>query len=139
MIEPWEVVLDPSKVPIEKPVTVRIPNPVSFMVQKLLVLDERSRPDRAKDLLYIHDTLLMFGDARGELARLWVETVSTSLHPTTRASLKRRFERHLTPEATALFEAARIASESRRPAPPSPTKVRAVCLAGLAFAFSGEF
>jgi hypothetical protein len=36
---------------------VVITNPVSYIVQKLLVSDKRKASERAKDVLYIHDTL----------------------------------------------------------------------------------
>jgi hypothetical protein len=54
---------------------VLIPNPVAFLVQKILIQDRREPSDRAKDLLYMHDTIEVFGDALPELQKLWRETV----------------------------------------------------------------
>ncbi len=133
LVAPWNILLQPSTAPVEKAVAVRVPNPVSFIVQKLLILDNREKGDRAKDILYIHDTLLMFGDAKGEFKRLWAESVSPSLHPTTRSSLVRLLDKHLAPAGEAVFEAARIARETGRPAPPNPDQIRAVCFEGLLF------
>ena len=36
---------------------VQIANPVSFLAQKVLIHKKRDRDDRAKDILYMHDTL----------------------------------------------------------------------------------
>jgi hypothetical protein len=40
---------------------VRVPNPAAFLVQKILIHDKRDHDKRAKDLLYIHDTIETFG------------------------------------------------------------------------------
>jgi hypothetical protein len=135
LVAPWEVHLEPSAVPVEKLVTVRIPNPVSYMVQKLLILDDRVQADRAKDILYIHDTLLMFGDARNEMARLWVESVGPSLHATTRAGLKKLAGKHLAPDGALAAEAAHLVKATKRAAAPSPGTLVGICREGLRFAF----
>jgi hypothetical protein len=50
---------------------VQIANPVSFLAQKVLIQGRRSREDRARDLLYMHDTLEVFANRLGELQELW--------------------------------------------------------------------
>lgn len=50
---PWTVSLDGAPAPI----TLQVANPVSFIAQKILIQKERPREDRAKDILYIHDTI----------------------------------------------------------------------------------
>lgn len=71
---PWEVELVGS-VPVKKGqevMRVQIANPVTFIVQKLLIHSERSdRRKQAKDVLYIHDTLLMFGGQAEFLHSPW--------------------------------------------------------------------
>jgi hypothetical protein len=67
---------------------VQIPNPAAFLLQKLLIHDWRERVDRAKDLLYIHDTIQTFGDALQELRKLWQGTVRTLLSPKARRSIE---------------------------------------------------
>ena len=44
-------------------------------VQKLLIHSGRSADKKAQDVLYIHDTLELFGGALDELRRLWGEEV----------------------------------------------------------------
>jgi hypothetical protein len=46
-----------------------------YVAQKLLVLDRRDPRDAAKDLVYVHDTLLVFAPALQVLSELWHETV----------------------------------------------------------------
>ena len=54
---PWIVELDTG----ESVADVQMANPVSFIAQKVLIHKKRHREDRAKDLLYIHDTFEVFG------------------------------------------------------------------------------
>ena len=59
---------------------IQIANPVSFIAQKVLIHKERDRGDRAKDILYMHDTLQVFGARLHELQELWQENVARQLH-----------------------------------------------------------
>ncbi len=58
---------------------VRIANPVSYLAQKLLIHEKRGREDRAKDILYIHDTLEVFGARLEQLQALWRNEISRQL------------------------------------------------------------
>lgn len=59
---PWKVQIGPDRrVPVEGPVDLIVPNPVSFIVQKLLIQKHRDLGKQAQDMLYIHDTLELFG------------------------------------------------------------------------------
>jgi hypothetical protein len=49
--------------------------PNSFFVQKLLIHSDHRREKKAEDVLYIHDTLELFGGSLRELRRLWVERI----------------------------------------------------------------
>ena len=78
---PWAVtVRKASGIPVPSAVAVRVPNPVSYIVQKLLVQHKRKAEDRGKDLLYVHDTLDLFGGSIDELRKVWVSDVKSSLH-----------------------------------------------------------
>jgi len=69
---PWKVQVRPeSKVPIERAVDLVVPNPVSFIVQKLLIHKHRDADKKAQDVLYIHDTLELFGASLDELRNIW--------------------------------------------------------------------
>jgi hypothetical protein len=60
---------------------IQIVNPVSFLAQKVLIHEKREREDRAKDILYMHDTLQVFGARLPELRELWRSIVAPQLQP----------------------------------------------------------
>ncbi|UVE69241.1 nucleotidyltransferase domain-containing protein [Burkholderia pyrrocinia] len=77
--EPWIVTIPVEESGLgEALADLRIPNPVSFMVQKLLIRDDRNPEKRAQDVLYIHDAMLLFGGAIEEdLAPVWMRLEGT--------------------------------------------------------------
>ncbi len=85
-------------------VPVRIANPVSYMAQKILIHGKRHRGGRAKDILYLHDTLDVFGSRLKELRDLWQHTLSPQL--------KRREAHTISRVADALF--VRVTDDIRR-------------------------
>jgi len=82
---------------------------------------------KAQDILYIHDTLELFGGSLGELRRLWVEEV----RPRMAAKTARRAEtiaQELFAEVTdTIREAARIPQDRRL----APENVQRACEYGL--------
>lgn len=70
---PWTVELraaDGFEVGGER-LELRIANAACYLAQKLLVLNQRDPRDRAKDLVYVHDTLRLFTPALEHLAQIW--------------------------------------------------------------------
>ena len=64
----WSVRVGPGReVPFESDVELFVPNPTSFILQKLLIHSDRPPHKKAQDILYIHDTLELFGGSLGEL------------------------------------------------------------------------
>ena len=128
LVSPWSVRIGPErKVPIEDDVDLVVPNPTSFIVQKLLIHTDRTPDKRAHDVLYIHDTLELFGASLRELQRLWVEVVRPDLP----AKTARRVEstaRDLFAEVTdTIREAARIPQDRQLP----PENAQRACEYGL--------
>jgi len=81
LVSKWGIQLGPELgVPIATTVTVLVPNAVSFIVQKLLIHGKRPPAKKAQDVLYIHDTLELFGDSLESLRALWVDAVYPTLH-----------------------------------------------------------
>jgi hypothetical protein len=78
-ISPWAITLTPGDVPVDAPATIRLPNPASYLAQKILIHGYRKPPERAKDMLYVHDTLETFGGALSEIRRIWLEQVKPGL------------------------------------------------------------
>jgi hypothetical protein len=76
---PWTVRL-PREWGAATTADLQIPNPVSFIVQKVLIHDDRNPDKKAQDLLYIHDTLDLFSPMVEKLAALWRDHVRPSMH-----------------------------------------------------------
>lgn len=87
---PWTVTLpgsyDGSKeksaeaIPLRESATLRLPNPASYIAQKILIHGYRTRSQRAKDILYVHDTLETFADALPRIRTDWVDSLKPTLH-----------------------------------------------------------
>jgi hypothetical protein len=79
LVDPWEVTLGVDW-GAASPVELRIPNPVSFIAQKLLIYDDRSSSKKAQDILYIHDALELFASQLEALRAIWRLSLRKSLH-----------------------------------------------------------
>lgn len=105
---PWRVELDLSSLSFGAK-TIRIASPVRFLAQKLLILKSRSWDKRANDILYIHDTLELFGPCLAELRQEWEVDLAPRL-PGHRVRTIRRapetFFAHLTDEIRGAARAA---------------------------------
>jgi hypothetical protein len=111
-------------------VAVLVASPASYLAQKVLALERRKHPaKKSKDALYIHDTLMMFGDAlpgfRDQAAR-----VLQQLPPRTRKAFH-ELRAALFRDHALLVVAADIAAATGRASPPSPVTIGAVCALGL--------
>lgn len=122
LFEPWELEL-------EDDVAVRVVNPASYILQKLLVIAQRPPRKRYKDLLYVHDTLVLFRHALGVL-RAQASRVLDQVSPTRRLKLPGMIQQLLGNRALA-EQAAAIAVATGRAAPPSAASIIDVCSVGL--------
>jgi hypothetical protein len=78
---PWSVKIDASDgFPLAEPMTVRIPSATAYIAQKILVRPKRPPQERAKDLLYIHDTIEVFGRSLRTLREEWRNTFRQQSH-----------------------------------------------------------
>jgi hypothetical protein len=77
--DPWLVTIPAEDSGIGEAVAdLRIPNPVSFIIQKLLIREDRARTKRAQDVLYIYDAIYLFSDAiEDELLPVWKSLEAT--------------------------------------------------------------
>jgi len=123
---PWRVSLG-ADWEMDPAIEVRVPNPVSFLAQRLLIHDQRPPAKKAQDILYIHDTLELFGGELDVLARLWRDEL--------RPRLTGRQQRALAQSIDAIFgqlgdrirDAAAIPADRQL----DPERVRLVCLQAL--------
>ena len=124
-----------TKIPIERPVDLIVPNPVSFIVQKLLIQKHRDPEKQAQDMLYIHDTLELFGASLEELRKVWEDEVRPKM------MMAAKTARRAVSLASELFQdvtdvirrAARIPQDRRL----VPENLRAAARYGLAEMFDG--
>ena len=125
---PWSVRIGPeTKVPVERPVDLLVPNPVSFIVQKLLIHKRRDAEKKAQDILYIHDTLELFGASLVQLRTLWEEEVRARIPAKTVKTAMDTATELFEKVTDAIREAARIPQDRRL----LPEGVRATTQYGL--------
>lgn len=79
LVMPWVVKLDPQNAPVQQPMDVQVANPLSFMVQKFLIQGDRPLRKRAQDILYIFDTIDLFGGQIEAFRELWNNTIGPAL------------------------------------------------------------
>ena len=131
LIAPWSILLTEPQYPVgARAVEVRIANATSYVAQKLLVLGRRHPADRAKDVLYLHDTLVTFGRALEDLRRIRAESISGALHANAKRALRATAREVSSPTLDAVRAAARVAEQAGRPLPPE--EIAEVCTKGPA-------
>jgi len=79
LLAPWSVEL-PSGWGVDTGTIIKLPNPVSFIVHKLLIHELRQGNKKAQDVLYIHDTVDLFGGDIENLTGIWRDTAKPSMH-----------------------------------------------------------
>jgi hypothetical protein len=125
LIEPWTVPVRLSGRGVK--VTLAVANAVTFIVQKLLIHDKRKPSKRAQDVLYIHDTLELFGPALDELVPLWRERIRPALTSKQGETVRDTATKLFQGVSDVLREAARIPQDRRL----SPEAIRSACAYGL--------
>lgn len=128
LIEPWQVSVggkESSRLPA--PCDVHVANPVSFVVQKLLIHDSRPPHKRAQDVLYIHDTLQLFGPDLNALSALWRDRVVGALSSRQVTALNQVRAQIFDGVTDVVRSAARIPTERHL----RPEDVQAACARGL--------
>ncbi len=94
MISPWKIELGAENgYPFMPARRIQIANPPSFLAQKILIYRERDYKDRAKDLLYIHDTIELFSEHLEELWEIFTKEIRPTLHPKRTVELSGAAER----------------------------------------------
>lgn len=125
-IAPWSVTLGEGW-NVDVPLTVRIPNPVAFIVQKLLIHHERGVDKQSQDLLYIHDTLELFASELDALGALWRDEVRPAMDAAWVRRLGRARDDAFEITNDRIRDAARIPQDRDL----DPERMRALCLAAL--------
>lgn len=128
LVSPWAVaVTKEGGFSLSEGASILIPNPVSYLVQKLLVHDRRKPHDRPKDVLYIHDTIELFAGALPDLRTLWIESVSQTLHESAVRTVHAQVVKMFGAVNDVVREAALVAAPRRL----TPTAIQELCKVGL--------
>ncbi len=121
---PWDVVITPALgYPTPDARRILVPNPAAFLVQKILIHDKRNRDQRAKDILYIHDTIETFGANLPRIREQWQTNVRSALHAKAARQVERAAEEYFHEVDDTIREAARIAAGRNL----TPKMVRELC------------
>lgn len=126
LIHPWQIPLKTDAA--IAPISLWIPNPVAFMTQKVLIRGDRLPNKRAQDVLYVHDTLELFGAELPMLAELWRQHVAGALNEKQRRSISEGVRELFGAVNDTVRDAARIPQDRTL----SPERMQAVCEQALA-------
>lgn len=130
---PWQVAISrEGGFPISRRVTIWIPNPAAYIVQKVLVLRKRKPDELPKDVLYLHDTFAVFSDSLAKVKSCW-SALHREMHPNHVRSFEKA-SRELVAKVTNVTRGAALMAAGR-PRPPTPE----ILLAGLRHGFAGAF
>uniref|UniRef100_Q01P65 Nucleotidyltransferase-like domain-containing protein n=1 Tax=Solibacter usitatus (strain Ellin6076) TaxID=234267 RepID=Q01P65_SOLUE len=121
--QPWSIDLKSGGLATH----IQVPNPVSFLAQRVLIHEKRERADRAKDILYLHDTLEVFGTRLPELQGLWRHTVAPQLPPRSKKKVSKASEDLFGELTDDVRRAAEISAERVL----SPKEIREACRYGF--------
>jgi hypothetical protein len=128
LILPWKVELgEENGYALSPKRTVQIANPASFLAQKILIHEHRDYKDKAKDLLYMHDTIEVFSENLDELQQLFRNDVAPKLHARRVAELEGAPERLFAKVEDTIREAALMAAGRKL----SPERLAETAQAGL--------
>ncbi|MEI6739560.1 MAG: GSU2403 family nucleotidyltransferase fold protein [Gemmatimonadaceae bacterium] len=125
---PWSLAASASQIEaLGIPDTTRIPNPVSFLVQKLLIHPYRTPAKRAQDVLYVHDTLELFSGQFDTLHTLWYEELKPTVPARTLTMLQESIPQQFGVVTDVVRQAARIPQDRLL----TPDRIRRTCLEGM--------
>jgi hypothetical protein len=134
LVAPWSVRIGAgTDVPFDEAVALLVPNPVSFIIQKVLIHDKRKPGKKAEDVLYIHDTLELFGAALDELRSLWTDHVRPEMAARTAERAEEAAHALFQQVTDTIRDAARIPQDRRL----TPEALRAACGYGVDSLFGG--
>lgn len=123
LVDPWVIRLGAAEgIPLPEPMDVQVVNPLCFMVQKFLIQENRPAHKRAQDVLYIYDTIELFGALLGDFHAQWHQRIAPQLGAgadQVRAISAQSFAR----VNDMIREAARIPADRKL----SPEQIQATC------------
>lgn len=132
---PWKIELSRANgFPFEDPKHIQIAHPTRFMAQKLLIHDKRERRSRAKDILYLHDTIELFGASLDVLGEEW----DLALKPALSDPAIRTVESAADTVFAKVTDDIRGAAQAAAGRALTPEAVHELCRAGLKVVFRSD-
>src|SRR5215469_308011 len=128
LARPWSVTLFANNgFPLANEARVQIANPVSFLAQKILIHGKRNRQDRAKDILYMHDTIETFAPKIDELRVEWASNIRPVLQVNSTRTIQRAAASLFGAVTDPIRNASRIVQDRALP----PEVIRDTCSLGF--------
>ena len=128
LVAPWSVtVTKEAGFAVSEATSLQIPNAASYVVQKLLIHNRRKPRDRAKDVLYILDTIELFAGSLPALRKSWNDAIAPTLRASTVRVVHAQVENMFGEVTDTGRDAALIASTRRL----TPASIQERCRAGL--------
>ncbi len=128
LIEPWRVWIGAEQgVPLPKPTDVLVVNPTAFIAQKLLIQKYRSPEKQAQDVLYIHDTIELFGASLTVLNTAWTKSLRPTLSAKTAKRVLEVSDSTFSSITDVIRDAVRIPQDRKL----APDRMRTLCQVGL--------
>jgi hypothetical protein len=121
---PWQVRIGAGLgIPLVAETSINVANPVSFVVQKLLIQKLRKPAKQPHDVLYIHDTLDLFAPSLNHLHEIWINDIRPTMAPKTARNAEAAAKAMFAGVSDVVREAARIPQDRRL----DPQRLRAAC------------
>jgi hypothetical protein len=128
LVEPWSMRIGADQgIPLPKPTDILVANPAAFIVQKLLIQKHRKFAKQAQDVLYIHDTIELFGGAIGSLKDLWRNSLAPTLGSRAEKRVVEESDKTFSSVTDVIREAARIPQDRTV----TPEGIITLCAVGL--------
>jgi Nucleotidyltransferase len=124
LTDPWLVTVGPMNgVPLDEPVDLQVANPLCFMVQKFLIKKHRTADKHRQDLLYVFDTIQLFGHMLPQFKENWEKVIAPSLEAGAVKTIEQECSESLNSVTDAIRDAARIPQDRKL----DPEEMRATC------------
>lgn len=124
LVDPWLITVDPEHgIPIPAATDIYVANPLCFMVQKFLIQRDRPPAKRAQDVLYIFDTIELFGANLEQFRQSWNTVVAPKLGEKSSETVQRQCQETFGKLNDVVRQAARIPADRKL----TPEQIQQTC------------
>jgi hypothetical protein len=124
LTDPWVVTVGQMNgVPLDEPVDLQVANPLCFMLQKFLIKKQRTVDKHRQDLLYVFDTIQLFGHMLPQFKENWEKVIAPSLDEGVYKTITQECSESFNSVTDTIRDAARIPQDRKV----DPEEMRATC------------